>query len=185
MRRLTDRRRILLVIALSLGLSGCGDRRDSAAAQPSDEPRTEAASSLETLAVESGALDDLTARDPVGSYGRTYDGGRDRLCLIPDGGGRQYRFGAEVRIGDDENCKGSGTARRAGDRLIFSFSGSECMIVARYEGDRIVMPGAVDTACAAMCSDRGSLAGVSFPRTGSDAAAAMHVNSTKGDRLCG
>lgn len=180
MRPLTDRLAILLILVLGLG--ACSDQRGPT---PSEDQPTEVASSLETLAVESGAIEDRTGRDPTGSYGRTYDGGRDRLCLVHDDGEGRYRFGADVRIGEEERCSGTGTARYAGDRLIFSFSGSTCMIVARYEGDRIVMPGAVDTACAAHCSNRGSLAGVTFPRTGSDEAAARRASAHDGDRLCG
>jgi hypothetical protein len=161
---LPDRRARLLMLAASLGVAAC----NGGGAPSSGEPRTEVANSLESLAVESGALDDRTARDPVGSYGRTYEGGRDRLCIVPDDGEGRYRFGAEMRIGDEGRCSGSGTARYAGDRLIFNFAGGTCLIVARYEGDRIVMPGAVDVACASLCSDRGSLAGVTFPRTGND-----------------
>jgi hypothetical protein len=178
---LPDRRARLLVLAASLGVSAC----NGGGAPSSGEPRTEVANSLESLAVESGALDDLTARDPVGSYGRTYEGGRDRLCIVPDDGEGRYRFGAEMRIGDEGRCGGSGTARYAGDRLIFNFAGGTCLIVARYEGDRIVMPGAVDVACASLCSDRGSLAGVTFPRTGNDQAAARRSKTHDGDRLCG
>jgi hypothetical protein len=178
---LPDRRARLLVLAASLGVVAC----DGGGAPSSGEPRTEVANGLESLAVESGALDDLTARDPVGSYGRTYEGGRDRLCIVPDDGEGRYRFGAEMRIGDEGRCGGSGTARYAGDRLIFNFAGGTCLIVARYEGDRIVMPGAVDVACASLCSDRGSLAGVTFPRTGNDQAAARRARTHDGDRLCG
>jgi hypothetical protein len=178
---LPDHRARLLVLAASLGVAAC----NGGGAPSSGEPRTEVANSLESLAVESGALDDLTARDPVGSYGRTYEGGRDRLCIVPDDGEGRYRFGAEMRIGDEGRCSGSGTARYAGDRLIFNFAGGTCLIVARYEGDRIVMPGAVDVACASLCSDRGSLAGVTFPRTGHDQAAARRAKTHDGDRLCG
>jgi hypothetical protein len=178
---LPDRRARLLVLAAGLGVAAC----NGGGAPSSGEPRTEVANSLESLAVESGALDDLTARDPVGSYGRTYEGGRDRLCIVPDDGEGRYRFGAEMRIGDEGRCSGSGTARYAGDRLIFNFAGGTCLIVARYEGDRIVMPGAVDVACASLCSDRGSLAGVTFPRTGHDQAAARRAKTHDGDRLCG
>jgi hypothetical protein len=178
---LPDRRARLLMLAASLGVAACngGD------VPSSGEPQTEVANSLESLAAESGVLDDRMARDPVGSYGRTYEGGRDRLCIVPDDDEGRYRFGAEMRIGDEGRCGGSGTARYAGDRLIFNFAGGTCLIVARYEGDRIVMPGAVDVACAALCSDRGSLAGVTFSRTGHDQAAARRVRTHDGNRLCG
>lgn len=171
---------VLWGLAFPLGLSACGDRQ-APSAPP--EPQAEVASGLETLAVESGALVDGAARDPVGSYGRTYDGGRDRLCITSDA--QDYRFGAEIRIGDDEFCSGGGTAKRSGERLILSFADSKCRIIARYEGDRIVMPGAVDTACAELCSNRGTLAGVTFPRTGGNNMAARRVRSIDSKALCG
>lgn len=124
---------------------------------------------LDSLARETGALPNSAQISPAGAYVRRYEGGGDRLCLVPeDDGKRRFRFGAETRFGGDEYCLGRGKARLAGSKLLLDFDmsmGSQpCTIVAEYEGDRIILPGSIDIACAALCSDRGSFAGVSFPR---------------------
>lgn len=144
------------------------------------------ANALEALAAESGVIGEDSGTDPTGSYGRGYDGGEDRLCLLPAAAdGASYGFGIEIRIGEEEYCRGKGEARRAGDLLILRFAGGRCTITARYEGDRIVLPGAVDSGCASLCSARGSFAGVSFPRLGMDAGAGRAVLDNAGEALCG
>ena len=123
-------------------LAGCGDgpgEREDRAARPSAT-----ADSLDALAMESGALPDQSAENPVGRYGRRYEGGADRLCIIPDSEeSERYRFGAEMRIGGDEYCRGAGEARIDGDTLSLRFEGigEGCTIEARYDGDRLVLPG--------------------------------------------
>jgi hypothetical protein len=156
--------------------------------QAKGEPQTnssDTANALEALATESGVIGEDETSEPYGSYGRVYDGGQDRLCVLPEGAGASYKFGVEVRIGDEEYCRGKGSARRAGNLLIFRFAGGRCTITARYEGDRIVMPGAVDRGCASLCSTRGSFAGVIFPRIATDVGAARGVADNDGAPLCG
>ena len=170
----------LLLLALP---AGCG------APQGGEGESSSAASrELDSLARETGALPDSTQIDPTGSYARRYEGGGDSLCLVPEGSsGRRFRFGAETRIGGEEYCRGRGKARLAGNKLLFEFdggSGQQCTIVADYEGDRIVLPGSVDIACASLCSDRGSFAGVRFPRTSREASAALKLNDRTGRALC-
>lgn len=181
MPRRIDARRLLPLILSVLAVSACGERSEEAGKQENGA----VADGLDQLALESGVLADAARRDPAGSYGRSYDGGRDRFCIAPhEEESGQYRFGAEVRIGEDEYCKGTGSARRAGERLILSFAGGTCVIVARYEGDRVVMPGAVDMACARLCSSRGSFAGVTFPLISGGEGAARDVTSMDGQPLC-
>lgn len=150
---------------------------------------TPAAQDLDALARETGALPDSDAADPVGLYERRYEGGGDRLCLTPEGtGGKRFRFGAETRFGGEEYCLGRGKARLAGNKLLLTFdggaAGSACVIVTEYEGDRIVLPGSVDLTCAALCSGRGSFAGVSFPRAQRTAARASAPRDRDGKLLC-
>jgi hypothetical protein len=168
-----------------MSLAGCdgtatSSGQDEAAMSP-------AAEELDALAVETGALPDRVETDPAGRYGRRYEGGSDSFCLIPDGGARgRYRFGAETRIGQEEYCRGTGRTRLTADKLMLHFDGAgkDCMIVARYEGDKIVFPGGLDLRCAALCSSRGSFAGVSFPRIDRDIVAARQMRDMRRNQLC-
>jgi len=162
-------------------LAACSDSGSS----PSP-PQGSAAGALEAAALEAGAIDEGgDAVDPVGSYGQSYEGGRDRLCLLPHG--RQegsYHVGLETRIGDDEHCMARGTARQSGDTLVLTVGDGSCLIVARHEGDQIVLPGAVDLACARLCSGRSSLAGIRFARMGVGEDAARRTTAKDGSPLC-
>jgi hypothetical protein len=172
----------LLMLA---ALAGCGSGASDPDAAASES--SAAAKELDALALETGALPDRAQSDPSGRYGRRYEGGTDSLCLIPDGSTRgRFRFGAETRIGGEEYCRGTGRAKLSGDKLLLRFEGvgSACLIVARYEGDKIVLPGGLDLSCAALCSSRGSFAGVSFPRRDRDVVAARGMPDTKGHLLC-
>lgn len=147
---------------------------------------TEASSTtgLEQAAIQSGVIADASRMSPVGLYQRSHEAGRDALCVIPGKAGN-FRFGAEASFGDEENCRGEGTARRAGDKLILTFSGGDhCIIVAQYDGDQLSLPGVVDMKCTEICRGRGSLEGVSFPRITNDAASALRANDAKGKPLC-
>ena len=179
-------RAALLALALA-GLGACSDGSGSAAADAPAMAGSAASDELDALALETGALPDSAQIDPAGRYGRRYEGGSDSLCLIPDGSARgRYRFGAETRIGGDEYCRGSGQAKLSADKLLLRFegAGSQCMIVARYEGDKIVTPGGLDLQCAALCSSRGSFSGVAFPRLDRDVAAARGMRDAKRQQLC-
>lgn len=141
-------------------------------------------SSLERAAIESGAIPDMSAVSPVGLYQRSHEAGRDALCMAPGAGG-QFRFGMEAVFGEEPRCRGQGVARRAGDKLVLSFRGGDrCIVVARYEGDQVAMPGVVDMACADLCEGRGTLEGVSFPRIANDAASALKARDREGNPLC-
>ncbi|CAN5295968.1 hypothetical protein BH10PSE13_BH10PSE13_21180 [soil metagenome] len=184
MRRRAEHRLLALLAAIGLSLSACGKAPtpDEGPHETAEQATSDAAAALEALATERGVIGETYSEDPIGSYGRTYDGGEDRLCLAggANSGDATYRAGVEIRIGEEEYCRGVGTARRSGDQLILSLANGRCTISARYEGDRLVMPGVVDSACASLCSMRGSLAGVTFPRLSADA----RVNASDGKPLC-
>ena len=172
---------------LLLGLAGCDGIPDSKPEERASREISVASQELDALAQESGALPGKEERDPVGRYARRYEGGSDRLCLIAEDGKRgRYRFGAETRIGEEEYCRGTGTATLSKDKLLLRFggNGSACLVVARYEGDGIVLPGALDLSCAALCSSRGSFAGARFPRIDHDPKAAQAMTDATERPLC-
>lgn len=176
-------RRISLALSLVLCLSGC-DIPAASNEQASFEEAPASSSPLEQAALKSGAIMDIAKVSPVGLFQRRHEAGRDALCVMP-GEGKRFRFGVEAIFGTEEYCRGEGTARRAGDKLILDFSGrSDCIIVAQYDGDRIAMPGVVDVKCASLCNGRGSLEGVSFPRVSSEAAGGRGMRDRTGRALC-
>lgn len=178
---------LLVALVASSSLTGCNNDPDPIVADSPSSADSPAARDLDALALETGALPDQSASSPAGRYARRYEGGSDRLCVTPDGASRdRYRFGAETRIGQDEYCRGTGSAKLSADKLLLRFDGAgkDCMIVARYEGDKIVLPGGLDVACAALCSSRGSFSGVSFPLVDHDVAAAQKMTDKDERPLC-
>ncbi|TKV40944.1 hypothetical protein A0U87_22855, partial [Sphingobium sp. MP9-4] len=143
-----------------------------------------AASGLERAAIATGAIADASRIAPVGLFQRRHEAGRDSLCVLPAKSG-DYRFGLEAIFGTEQSCHGAGTARRAGDKLILSFSGGrKCIIVAQYDGDQVALPGVVDMACDRLCDGRGNLEGVTFPRIANDAGAALRARDREDEPLC-
>ncbi len=142
-------------------------------------------SGLERAAIETGVIADVAKVSPVGLFLRRHEAGRDLLCIAPGKDGH-LRFGMEAIFGTEQNCRGQGTARRAGDKLVLSFGGGDqCIIVAQYDGDQVALPGVVDMKCADLCAGRGSLEGVSFPRVANQAAPALEARDRAGVLLCG
>lgn len=142
------------------------------------------ASGLERAAIESGAITDAGQTSPVGLFQRSHEAGRDALCIVPTKGG-QFGFGLQANFGEDQSCRGQGTVRRAGDKLILRFKGGDrCIVVAQYDGDQVALPGVVDMACADLCEGRGTLEGVSFPRIANDAPSALRARDSEGNMLC-
>ncbi|HKY80832.1 MAG TPA: hypothetical protein VJM09_05100 [Sphingobium sp.] len=169
--------------AALLVLAAC-QRGDLPASSSSIEASASSGTGLERAAIESGVIEDSVRVSPVGLYQRNHEAGRDALCVIPGKGG-DLRFGLEAEFGEEQSCRGRGTARRAGDKLILSFSGGDhCIIVGQYDGDQLSIPGVVDMKCADICQGRGSLEGVSFPRIAGEAAAALQARDRRGDPLC-
>jgi hypothetical protein len=141
-------------------------------------------SGLERAAIETGAIVDASRVSPVGLYRRRHEAGSDLLCVLPSKSG-DFRFGTEAVFGTEASCRGHGAARRAGDKLILSFSGRDhCIIVAQYDGDQVSVPGVVDMKCDDLCEGRGSLEGVSFPRVAGEAGAALSAKDRAGEPLC-
>lgn len=142
------------------------------------------ASGLERAAIESGVIADTSRLSPVGLFLRRHEAGSDSLCIIPGRSG-DFRFGTEAVFGKEQRCRGQGSARRTGDKLILSFGrAGRCIIVAQYDGDQIAFPGVLDVKCADLCEGRASLEGVSFPRVAADAASALRAVNRNGDPLC-
>ncbi|KKW92544.1 MULTISPECIES: hypothetical protein [Sphingobium] len=155
-----------------------------AASPERHETGVQTSSGLERAAIETGVIADAAKIPAIGLYQRTHEAGRDALCVIPAKNG-DYRFGLEATFGEDQSCVGRGSARRAGDKLILSFSRSDhCIVVAQYDGDQISLPGVVDMKCADVCKGRGTLEGVSFPRVTSDVASALQLRDSSGGPLC-
>lgn len=171
-------------VLLALTLVACQQQVVTPDASTRADASAVPASALEQAARDSGLVADVARISPVGLYQQRHEAGRNSLCVRPGADGR-YRFGVEAVFGAEEACHGTGTARRAGDKLILRFSGSsQCTIVVQYEGDRVAMPGVVDVACAKLCDGNGSFEGVSFPRIAADEQAAKTVRDRNGAVLC-
>jgi len=144
---------------------------------------TPAASGLEQAALEAGVVADIDALPPVGLYRKRHEAGRDSLCIVEGGDGKQH-FALEAVFGQNARCRGKGTLRSSGDKLVMNFGRSACIIVAGYGGDTITMPGALDVECAKLCSERASLEGVNFPRVSRDQGVARTARRSDGKTLC-
>ena len=173
----------LLAIA-ALGLPGCKPAAQQGTSVSEASPDTPPPSDLELAALESGAIVDARRLSPVGLYRNRHEAGTDALCVVPGADPSRMRFGMEAVFGENARCSGHGSVRRAGERLIFHFARSTCLIIAGYEGDRVVLPGALDVKCAQLCTERGSLEGVTFPRVSRDAGPALDARGRDGDPLC-
>lgn len=142
------------------------------------------AAALERAAIDAGVVADVSKISPIGLYRHRHEAGRDSLCILPGEQEGSMRFGLEAMFGENTECHGHGTLRRTGDKLILNFARSACLIVARFEGDRIALPGALDVECSRLCSNRGTLEGVAFPRVSANASVAADARSEKGKPLC-
>lgn len=166
------------LVLLCCVVSACG--QDSPQEEKNAAP---AASRLEQAALDSGVVADVNAMSPVGLYRKRHEAGRDSLCITADEDGKQH-FALEAVFGQNARCRGKGTVRSSGDKLVMNFGRSACLIVASYEGDTIAMPGALDVECAKLCSERASLEGVSFPRVSRDPGVARAAKRSDGKPLC-
>jgi hypothetical protein len=160
-----------------------------AACQPAPESPPQAnvsaadISPLERAGIAAGVVADARGTSVIGLYQHMHEAGRDALCIVPGEKGR-FVFGAQAVFGEETICRGHGTARMAGDKLILNFARSACLVVAGYDGDRVSLPGALDMTCADLCTNRGTFEGVSFPRVSSEISAARAVRDREGDPLC-
>ena len=172
---------LLLALATTGALAACSGANTPGAQPTSNEADTPA---LEQAALASGIIADTQATSPIGLYQLSHEAGKDILCIAP-GEGDRFRFAMQVQFGEDTDCQGHGTGRRIGDdRLMLNFARSSCLIIASYEGDRIALPGALDLNCQSLCTNRGSLDGVSFSRTGHDARSATSARNKDGAPMC-
>lgn len=149
----------LIALCLLLLVTSCRQQQQ----QPPPPPATSGAA-LEQAALKSGAIHSGSDTDAAGRFEGEHGSGGDRLCLTPSGEG--YRATLELALDEKQTCAGEGTARRAGETLVFAFG--RCTLVADYDGDRIAFPGAVDRSCERLCTGRASMAGVGFVRTDGD-----------------
>lgn len=184
------RRRFVAIAPVVLMLAGCGSAGHGTSQPTSAAPTSQSgpASGLDALAEATGALPDAATTVPTGRYGRRVGGDVERFCLVPEADRPdQYRFGAEMRLGARQACVGHGTAHMTSAGLVLDFAGAaagDCRVTATYEGDRIVMPGHLDPQCSALCTGRGSFAGVTFPRIDRDVGAARAMTRHNGRPLC-
>ncbi|MCM8732097.1 hypothetical protein ACFO8O_14115 [Hephaestia sp. GCM10023244] len=141
---------------------------------------TNGTSDLEAAAIAAGVIADPNSTDPTGLYARD----TDRICVLP--AAEDFTIGIDMDYGDGQHCSASGTARRHGETLRISFDGKQpCAFEARFEGDRIVLPGTLPAGCTNYCTGRASLAGVEVDRLSDSAAEARAMRDARGRLLCG
>lgn len=139
---------------------------------------------LEVAARQANLVVDATSVPPTGLFERRHTSGVDTFCIVPDG--RDFRFGVTASFGTTPFCEGQGTARQHGEALTLRFNGVDCVAEARYDGGHVRIDGRIPAGCAALCSERASLSGVSFDRAGTSAVDARSARSRRNPRapLC-
>ncbi|MDB5706616.1 MAG: hypothetical protein JWN66_3732 [Sphingomonas bacterium] len=164
------RRALALTLLLVAGCSG---------SQPQPANNTTAATGLEAAAIEAGVIPDPSNTDITGLYSRD----TDRVCIVPTA--TAYRIGVFVDYGDNQNCGGSGTVTRVGEKLQVEFDGGAgCSFEARFEGDRIVFPGRLPDGCQKLCARRASMAALDVSRLSESVSEASTLRDAKGKLLC-
>ena len=159
------------LVALLL-LGGC-----HAASSPDARPTP---SGLEAAAIEAGVISDPASTDPTGLYARD----RDKICVVPSA--TAFRVGVYVDYGNDYFCSGSGEATRSGETLHVDLTSAPgCSFDAKFDGDRISVPGALPDACQKACSRRASLAGLNVERLSDSPSEAAALRDGRGRMLCG
>lgn len=147
--------------------------------QPRPASNVTAATGLEAAAIEAGVIPDPNNTDITGLYARD----TDRVCVVPTA--TAYRVGVFVDYGD-QNCGGSGTISRVGEKLQLKFDTAEgCSFEARFEGDRIVFPGRLPDSCQKLCARRASMAALDVSRLSESVSEASTLRDAKGRLLCG
>lgn len=160
-------------LALLLMLAACSNRAEHSNGAGG------AATDLETAAISVGIIPDPEASDIGGLFARD----TDRVCLVPTT--LDYRIGVFVDYGEAQSCSGSGKVTRAGATLQIVFDDApDCAFAARYEGDRIVFPGRLPSACEQLCTHRASLGALDVRRLSDSVAEARTLRGPKGRLLC-
>ncbi len=164
------KRGLLLPLLFVAGCSG---------GEPQPANNATAATGLEAAAIEAGGIPDPNNTDITGLYARD----TDRVCIVPSA--TAYRIGVFVDYGDKVSCGGSGTVTRAGEKLQLEFDGVDgCSFEARFEGDRIVFPGNLPSACQKLCAQRASMAALDVTRLSESVSEASTLRDGKGKLLC-
>jgi len=168
---------VILALVAGCGASGHGDNRQAPAKAGQGRAASRAAAAPAAPVVP----------DPSGLAG-LWEGGPaarpNQLCLAPKGDSVQ--FGVTIWGAGQASCSGAGIARRDGDRLTLTMTGdSSCVIDARLEGGRIVLPADLPQGCAYYCAQQARLAGAAFVQKAAGAAAAASAKDLAGDPLCG
>lgn len=137
-------------------------------------------SGLEAAAIEAGVISDPANTDPTGLYARD----RDKICVVPSA--TAFHIGVHVDYGDDYFCNGSGEATRTGEMLHVDLTiAPGCSFDAKFDGDRIAIPGRLPDACQKACSKRASLAGLNVERLSDSPSEAAALRDGRGRMLCG
>ena len=142
--------------------------------------KTQAPQDLETAAIERGLVTDPKDTEIAGLYARD----TDRICIVPAALG--YRIGAYVDYGDRITCSGTGTVSRAGEALRIKLgSDDRCSFDAKFQGEKIIFPGALPEGCSRLCAQRASFAGLEVERMSESVAEAAAMRDAGGKRMCG
>ncbi|HEX8302395.1 hypothetical protein [Sphingomonas sp.] len=157
-------------LALLLVLEACSGQQAAKDQAPQD---------LEKAAIERGLVRNPQDSDIAGLYSRD----TDRICIVPSTIG--YRIGAFVDYGDGITCSGTGTASRAGETLRIELGADKaCGFDAKFDGEKITLPGALPEGCTKLCNRRASYAGLEVSRLSESVAEAAAMRDTSGKRLC-
>ena len=159
------------VLALFLLLAACSGGQQAAKDQPPQD--------LEKAAIERGLVRNPADTEIAGLYARD----TDRICIVPTSIG--YKIGAFVDYGDGITCSGTGTASRVGETLHIELGeGGACGFDAKFDGDKISLPGALPDGCDKFCTRRASYAGLEVSRLSESPAEAAAMRDANGKRLC-
>ncbi|UIJ47269.1 hypothetical protein LZK98_10145 [Sphingomonas cannabina] len=146
--------------------------------RPHDAAETSGAPDLETAAIARGIVRDPRDTEPTGLYARD----TDRVCIVPKG--LDYRIGAFVDYGEGITCNAAGSVTRSGETLRVRLGDGKCSFDARFDGDRITFPGRLPDACAALCTQRASLAGLEVTRLSESLSEAAAMRDARGRLPC-
>lgn len=171
------------LIFATLLLAACGRPAPDAS-----DKAVDAANPLEVAARERGIVHS-GAPEPTGVFERAHDLGRDAMCVVPDGAG-QWRFALTAAYGPGLSCRARGEAIRDGDNWRLHFADAPgCEAVVHEEEDELRLPGSLPAACATLCPQHASLAGLRLPRASWSEADARDLRIIDGqgniDRPCG
>ena len=134
---------------------------------------------LEAAAIQAGVIADPGSTEITGLYARD----TDRVCIVPSA--TAYRIGVSVDYGDQQRCSGSGAVSRVGETLHVELgTKGGCSFDARFEGDRLVLPGRLPLACQQLCEGRASIAALDVARLSESVSEASTLRDNKGRLLC-